>query len=273
MKRCVWVMETVVVTTDYWVTATNNFFRFAFGPCSGGQRPRGRAGHRDFEDTVPQEDMPADDAASEEVPDEDHDEQEEEEDDLSSGDQGQSSNDADDGNDDDPGDAADAVAEVLGHWDAGGLDDHEPAAAERASEAPDAAANAEAEADAAAAHGGDLLARLDLHFVRAPGVPELRFELPPGHGELRYSITGDFLRAHCAEHEDCTRQRATRKADEDLAGRSAIAYGQGRPIGALYAWLCSAKQYKTKKDRRSVALLNMFNLREGTWLRSRCAYI
>ena len=68
---------------------------------------------------------------------------------------------------------------------------------------------------------------------RAPPIREQAFGTP--YGEIRFNTAGEYLIAHCAVHEKCHRQRTTRASD----GETPIMLGQGRPIGALVAWLQS----------------------------------
>ena len=90
--------------------------------------------------------------------------------------------------------------------------------------------------EADAAEPGDVLGA-------QPKVAEVRFALGDGAGELRYSITGQYMRAYCPIHEDCVRQRATR---EHPVCSTALAAGQGRPLGALTAWLSEARDYPNR---------------------------
>lgn len=68
--------------------------------------------------------------------------------------------------------------------------------------------------------------------------PEAAIFLPEelGGGELRFNQRG-FIRAHCALHEKCFRQRQV------TAGR----LGAGRPIGSLVAWLRQARKFDSKE--------------------------
>ena len=69
-------------------------------------------------------------------------------------------------------------------------------------------------------------------MVRAAAVRELVFPLPEARGEIHFSFSGSYLRAHCWTHGDaCRRQRTVRASD--ALGRE----GQGRPIGLLMSWL------------------------------------
>lgn len=74
---------------------------------------------------------------------------------------------------------------------------------------------------------------------RQAKVPESVILLPAelGGGELRYNQKGGFIRAHCALHEKCTRQRQV------TSGR----LGAGRPIGTLVAWLSQAHKFESKE--------------------------
>lgn len=90
----------------------------------------------------------------------------------------------------------------------------------------------------------DVMHALDLGFVsKRPGVAEIRFRCP--EGELRYNIMGEFMRAHCTVHADCTRQR-TVKASAGATTKKAK--GQGRCVGALVAWLKQGEGIVAKED-------------------------
>ena len=71
-----------------------------------------------------------------------------------------------------------------------------------------------------------------LRMMRAAAIREEVFVLPDDLGELDYSVSGEYIRAHCWRHGDaCRRQRTIRSSD--AIGRE----GQGRPVGLLIAWL------------------------------------
>lgn len=96
--------------------------------------------------------------------------------------------------------------------------------------------------------GGDQSAGSEhdaLEWARAPGVADIRFPLERGAGEIRYSLTGDYMRAFCPIHKDCVRQRSCRA---HASASTALTAGQGRPIGALVAWLQQARHHRQRKD-------------------------
>ena len=96
-----------------------------------------------------------------------------------------------------------------------------------------------------AGEAGRLLNGLGLGWARAPGIAEIRFSLGRNAGEFRYSITSDYIRAYCPLHENCTRQRSTR---EHPSGTTKLSLGQGRPIGALYAWILDARNHDSQSS-------------------------
>ena len=115
---------------------------------------------------------------------------------------------------------------------------------------------------AAAAEGneepeaGGVLEQLGLAWARAPGIPDVRLSVGRD-GEVRYSLTGEYMRAFCPHHKDCVRQRMARERIKDPRGdgnqareaavpNTEIARGQGRPLGALFAWLRAGSDYDTK---------------------------
>ena len=94
-----------------------------------------------------------------------------------------------------------------------------------------------------------------LEWARAPGIAELRFGL--GRlGELRYSVTSDFIRAHCARHDSCTRQRSSREHPTSMTN---IGRGQGRPLGALYSWLLEAGRYASREEHMAASTASYDN--------------
>ena len=104
-----------------------------------------------------------------------------------------------------------------------------------------------AEAPRAARHddGGlaDIADRADMPFLRGPRVAETRFILDGHLGEIRYNHQGDFFRAHCPVHADCSRRRAGFHSDRYP--------GQGRPLGMLTHWLQAATSYESKQSHMS----------------------
>ena len=108
------------------------------------------------------------------------------------------------------------------------------------------------------AHGDDLQEQAE-QFVehlrgaeeRAIPVPEVSFPTPKG--ELRYNISGKYFMAYCRKHEYCHRQRTSRASQ----GQSAAHRGQGRPLGALYAWLCSADEFRTREQHMKARVANL----------------
>ena len=82
--------------------------------------------------------------------------------------------------------------------------------------------------------------------ARAPGQAEVVCVYPP-HGELRYSTTGDFIRAHCWAHgAACRKQRA--------CNRNPLRPGQGRPVGLLTHWLQTSRSYETAAQHKAASV-------------------
>ena len=90
---------------------------------------------------------------------------------------------------------------------------------------------------------GDALARMGLDYVRAAPVPEDRIALPGMGGELRYNVSGDYMRAYCSRHPECSRQRTTRESEFETP----VARGQGRPVGALCCWLKMGERFDSRE--------------------------
>ena len=99
------------------------------------------------------------------------------------------------------------------------------------------------EAPRAARHDEDIADRADMPFLRGPRVAETRFILQGHLGEIRYNHQGDFFRAHCPVHDDCSRRRAGFHFDRYA--------GQGRPLGLLTHWLQTATSFESKQSHMS----------------------
>eukprot|EP00435_Cladocopium_sp_Y103_P044219 s1635_g12.t1 len=76
--------------------------------------------------------------------------------------------------------------------------------------------------------------------TRRASISELNVDVAP-FGSIRYNLSDNFFRAicQCEGHQHCQRKRTA------AAGRHP---GQGRPLGALVAWLQSADQYPSRKE-------------------------
>lgn len=90
---------------------------------------------------------------------------------------------------------------------------------------------------------------------RAP-LTEHVIHVGDGH-ELHFNISGEYMRAHCGQHEGCRRQRTVKPSQFAFHNR-----GQGRPIGLLMSWLQDAKLYETKAAHGK-ARANNFKTRAG----------
>ena len=183
--------------------------------------------------------------------------------------------DDEDGGDED-GDADEAAAvdealEILQGLDNACSDEPDAGPAQEASQVHAEAAASEGHEQADGAGGApDILGNLRLGFAREPGLAEIRFSLGHGEGELRYNLTGEYIRAYCPCHEGCVRQRATRPHPSP---NTAISAGQGRPVGALVAWIQEARNHATKEahvaaktadfDTREAARLSFYTLQGG----------
>ena len=64
----------------------------------------------------------------------------------------------------------------------------------------------------------------------------------PGVGQLRYSPIDGYLRAFCARHTNCQRQRTCKSSDRKVQ--------QGRPIGALIAWMRCGADFGTRDEHQ-----------------------
>ena len=124
-----------------------------------------------------------------------------------------------------------------------GEQDHEPTLEDEVLRGPVESAEA-----VSGEGGGDESAGSEhdvLEWARAPAVADIRFPLERGAGEIRYSLTGDYMRAFCPIHKDCVRQRSCRP---HASATTALTAGQGRPLGALVAWLQQARRHRHRKD-------------------------
>ena len=79
-------------------------------------------------------------------------------------------------------------------------------------------------------------------MVRAAGIREEVFILDGGLGELHFSTSGEYLRAHCYAHPACRRQRTINASD------ALNRQGQGRPVGHLLAWLRKGQAVDTAQE-------------------------
>ena len=122
--------------------------------------------------------------------------------------------------------AADEIDEIVIAGDAEGRSDHED-------DEPD-----------------EVLRRIGIHFARRPGQAELRMAVDGGC-ELRFNATECYIRAHCdnPEHGHYCHRRRTCNASE---GVSQKARGQGRPIGALMAWLAKKDHCRTREEHMAL---------------------
>ena len=105
----------------------------------------------------------------------------------------------------------------------------------------------EPEEDALPAAGG-LLGELGLEFVDNPAAAEIHFQLSEGMGQIRFNLVGSYFKAVCPIHRNCQRQRTAKGS----AGISAVAEGQGRPLGALVAWLQQAQSQATRTEHMAM---------------------
>ena len=64
----------------------------------------------------------------------------------------------------------------------------------------------------------------------------------PGLGQLRYSPFDGYLRAFCEKHNNCQRQRTCKPSDRKVQ--------QGRPIGALIAWMRCGEDCATRDEHQ-----------------------
>ena len=125
---------------------------------------------------------------------------------------------------------------------------HDEEASAQAADAARADVDAEDVGSPQQEHAPD---QLGIPYIRNPGIPEERFLLTAGAGELRFNVMGQFIRAHCPHHDNCTRQRTTREA------ALASASGQGRPLGALCAWLYTARNFRSKRQHMSAPVASL----------------
>ena len=88
-----------------------------------------------------------------------------------------------------------------------------------------------------------------VRLVRAAAIPEDVFRLDAAVGELHFSISGSFLRAHCMRHGPACRRRRT-ITESDSAARQ----GQGRPVGLLVSWLLRADEVATAREHVAMAV-------------------
>ena len=72
-------------------------------------------------------------------------------------------------------------------------------------------------------------------FLPGKGMPDSQ-----GH-ELHYNVNSQIIRGHCCVHAACRRQRTVTASKFSFHNR-----GQGRPLGALLAWLDTADQFPDK---------------------------
>lgn len=91
--------------------------------------------------------------------------------------------------------------------------------------------------------------------TRRAAISELSVDVAP-FGSIRYNLSDNFFRAicHCEGHEHCQRKRTA------AAGRHP---GQGRPLGALVAWLQSADKYPSRKEHIEAPPAPLEDRREG----------
>ena len=111
-----------------------------------------------------------------------------------------------------------------------------------------------------------LLHNMGLDFADvASGVTELHMSLG-NVGELRFNLTESFFKACCPNpaHHGCHRRR-TAKAAKDWAPNP-WASGQGRPIGALVAWLREASNFSDRSSHMAAPAASFADRQEArTW--------
>ena len=93
--------------------------------------------------------------------------------------------------------------------------------------------------------------------VRGPQIAEEVFRLP--HiGELHFSISGSYLRAHCRLHGEACRRQRTVLPSEWLSRK-----GQGRPVGHLVSWLQKAPEAATSEEHIKFKVPQLSERRAG----------
>lgn len=122
--------------------------------------------------------------------------------------------------------------------------DQNDSVAEQPNNPPSASSSSSGSSDSSSSSSSSSEARSTAGVQGPRRAPVTEYKIDVGEHSLQFNITGQYFRAHCAQHEACRRQRTA--CASTMGGR--YNSGQGRPIGLLVDWLERADMFASKAD-------------------------
>ena len=149
--------------------------------------------------------------------------------------------DSDKKGDSDESDLDELLAEVLAHQS--DSDDGSDSSSGTSRDSSSSSSSSSSTRDAASIQKADNDDNVPQKLAAERRTPISEFTIKVDEHELHYNVTGEYMRAHCAKHEGCRRQRTIKPSAFSMHNR-----GQGRPVGLLVAWLNDAHLFDSRES-------------------------